>query len=264
MGIGDCAAVHLRRRPRAAGTSKQVTTPKLPPPPRSAQNRSGFSVCAGAQPAAVGRDQLCGEQVVAGQAEARGRCVPRRRRGSGRRRRCRRPCRRWYASPKACGLAVELSEQRPGLHACALRATGSTSTARIGETSIMSPPSQADWPERLWPPPRTAVSSACALAKLTACITSAAPAQRTISAGLRSKAGFHRRRARRSPCHRAPSSSPRSPARSSSTSLLLTVCGRPSRPTIATSLALCACARARVTDPQARRWPRRRTLFFSL
>lgn len=68
-------------------------------------------------------------------------------------------------------------------------------TLRIPERSIISPPSQTDWPERLCPPPRTAVSSSCARANSTERITSAAPAQRAMSAGRRSKAPFQIRRA---------------------------------------------------------------------
>ena len=41
-----------------------MTTPKLPPPPRSAQNRSGCSLGAGGEHLAVGGDDLGGEQVV--------------------------------------------------------------------------------------------------------------------------------------------------------------------------------------------------------
>jgi hypothetical protein len=65
----------------------------------------------------------------------------------------------------------------------------------MGERSIIIPPSQADCPERLWPPPRTAVRSPWAAANFTAHRTSAAPTQRTMSAGLRSKSGFQSLRA---------------------------------------------------------------------
>ena len=49
--------------------SKLVATPKLPPPPRSPQNRSVFSCFRGADHAAVGGDEIDGGQVVARPAE---------------------------------------------------------------------------------------------------------------------------------------------------------------------------------------------------
>ena len=45
-----------------------MTTPKLPPPPRSAQNRSGCSLGAGGDEAAVGQHHVGFEQVVDRQA----------------------------------------------------------------------------------------------------------------------------------------------------------------------------------------------------
>ena len=50
----------------------EVTTPKLPPPPRIAQNRSGFSSGARADALAAGQDELGLEQVVDGQAALAG------------------------------------------------------------------------------------------------------------------------------------------------------------------------------------------------
>ena len=46
-----------------------MTTPKLPPPPRSPQNRSGFSSSDAVDDAPVGGDDLGLDQVVAGEAE---------------------------------------------------------------------------------------------------------------------------------------------------------------------------------------------------
>ena len=53
-----------------AWNSNDVTTPKLPPPPRIAQNRSGFSV--GARPAhlPIGGDDLDGAKIVGGKPMA--------------------------------------------------------------------------------------------------------------------------------------------------------------------------------------------------
>ena len=57
------------------------------------------------------------------------------------------------------------------------------------------PSSQVPWPATLCPPPRTAVSRRSLRAKRTASTTSAAPAQRAMSAGRRSITPFHTRRA---------------------------------------------------------------------
>ncbi len=46
----------------------RVTTPKLPPPPRIAQNRSGWRLGVDVQQLAVGGDDVGGEQVVDRQA----------------------------------------------------------------------------------------------------------------------------------------------------------------------------------------------------
>ena len=50
----------------------------------------------------------------------------------------------------------------------AVRAAWSTRTVRIGERSIISPPSQTALPAMLCPPPRTATSRSCARANRTA------------------------------------------------------------------------------------------------
>ena len=49
-------------------SSSAVTTPKLPPPPRSAHSSSGFSSLGRADDPAVPRDELGGDEVVARQA----------------------------------------------------------------------------------------------------------------------------------------------------------------------------------------------------
>jgi len=49
-----------------------VTTPKFPPPPRTAQKRSGFWSALAVTKAAVGEHHIDGEQVVNGQAVAAG------------------------------------------------------------------------------------------------------------------------------------------------------------------------------------------------
>ena len=47
---------------------KLVTTPKLPPPPRSAQKQIGVLLLAGGDEAAVGQHDIGLEQIVDGQA----------------------------------------------------------------------------------------------------------------------------------------------------------------------------------------------------
>ena len=55
-------------RPVRPWNRKEVTTPKLPPPPRTAQNRSGFCSCVGSDKAPVGQNHVHAQQVVDGQA----------------------------------------------------------------------------------------------------------------------------------------------------------------------------------------------------
>ena len=50
---------------------------------------------------------------------------------------------------------------------------------------MTTPPSHVEKPATLWPPPRTASGRSLLRAKPTAAITSATPAQRTITAGRR-------------------------------------------------------------------------------
>ena len=100
----------------------------------------------------------------------------------------------------------------------ASRSVGSTRTPRIKDRSIMSPSSHTDWPERLWPPPRTATSNPYACAKLTARTTSAAPRHRAIIAGWRSNMPLKILRASSYPAAPGNSNWPRKPARKSSTS----------------------------------------------
>jgi hypothetical protein len=77
----------------------------------------------------------------------------------------------------------------------AVRAAGSTVTARMAERSMTMPPSQTAVPATLWPPPRTAISTSRSRAKRTAEATSAAPVHRAISRGRRSTVPFHTARA---------------------------------------------------------------------
>ena len=62
----DGAAID--RVDRSTRKRKEVTTPKLPPPPRTAQNRSAFSFGAGSDETAVGQDHIHAQQVIDRQA----------------------------------------------------------------------------------------------------------------------------------------------------------------------------------------------------
>ena len=94
--------------------SKDVTTPKLPPPPRSAQNRSGMFGRAGRAELAVGRDDIGREQVVDRQARACPSASPGRRRASARRCRCWTRCRRsWRVRTPASRGRTRARAHRP-------------------------------------------------------------------------------------------------------------------------------------------------------
>ena len=156
-----------------------MTTPKLPPPPRIAQNRSAFSSSSRAH-------EAC-----------------RRRARRPRRRCCRSPGRTCasdvptpppsssptpvvemtptgVASPNAC-VAWSTSPIVLPPPTCAVRAARiDAHVQRIGDRSITSPPSTVPRPAPLWPPPRTAMSSPFARANASAARTSATSRQRTI------------------------------------------------------------------------------------
>ena len=162
--------------------------PKLPPPPRSAQNRSGCSL-------ALARSTS--PAAVTTSADSRLSTVM--------------PCLRlsqpkpppsvspatpvvelmptgvarpwaWVASSKSASVAPPSTVAR--------RRSGSTRTAFIRERSITSPPSHVALPAMLCPPPRTASSSPLSRANPTPRTTSAVVAQRAMTAGRRSIIAF--------------------------------------------------------------------------
>ncbi len=173
--------------------SNDVTTPKFPPPPRSAQNRSG-SVSALAvtnRPSA----RTTSAEIRLSQESPYFRV-------------------RWPIPPPSVSPAIPVVEmippgaarpnawvawsRSPQVHppsARAVRFSGSTRIPFIPDRSTTTPPSQTALPVTLWLPPRIATGSPCSRAKPTAAITSATPAQRAISAGLRSIIPFQTLRA---------------------------------------------------------------------
>jgi hypothetical protein len=93
------------------------------------------------------------------------------------------------ARPKACASRSNSPRVTPG-STRAVRAAGFTRTDFIGDRSSIRPLSHTALPAMLCPPPRTESSSRCSRANPTARITSAAPAARTMTAGLRSIIAF--------------------------------------------------------------------------
>ena len=154
-----------------SANSNSVTTPKLPPPPRSAQCRSAFSAADAVTTRAVGGDDARRHEVVAAQAVL-----------------ARQP-----ADPAAeaqagdAGVADHAArhgqtvllrgrvEIGPGCAAAAARAARAGvdgDTSRIALRSIIRPSSTTPWPAKLWPPPRTAISRSCSRANPIAAATS--------------------------------------------------------------------------------------------
>jgi hypothetical protein len=169
-----------------------VTTPKLPPPPRSPHRRSAFS-------SSLARTKWP-SAVTMSKASALSQVSPKRR--------PRRPKPPPSVSPAApvCetvpavvanpNAAVSWS-RRPSGEPASRKArfiSGSTRTPCICCRSMTSPPSQVDFPEMLCPPERTAVRSLFSRAKSTARRTSAVPVQQAMSAGFLSNMPFHTRR----------------------------------------------------------------------
>ena len=140
--------------------------PKLPPPPRIAQNRSGFESAEAVRHLAVRAHDLRLDQAVASRARTCAAASRSPRPASGRRRRCRTPRRparparrpgsrgRRRPTPRHPGRARAGARGRPGRR---------SSRAR----SISMPPSIDDRPAIECPPPRTATGRPRSRAKLT-------------------------------------------------------------------------------------------------
>ncbi len=162
--------------------SKRVTTPKLPPPPRSPQKRSWFSFSLACTwlPSAVTTSAESRLSTV----------MPYLRLSQPKPPPSVRPATpvvelmpSGVARPCAWAAASKSPRVQPG-STLARRAAGSTWTRFIGDRSIISPPSHTALPAMLWPPPRIETSTLCLPANLTAWTTCSADVQRAISAGL--------------------------------------------------------------------------------
>ena len=173
--------------------SSHVATPKLPPPPRSAPEQLGVLVGARADDAAVRRDDLGADEAVASEAVLRGRCPmpppnvspatpvePTTPPGVTR--------------PNACVAESKSSQVAPPCER-AIRPSPSTSTLRISERSITSPPSQDAVAGRVVASSADGHLERVRRAKSNAVATSPAPRQRTMTAGRRSMSALKQRRA---------------------------------------------------------------------
>ena len=173
--------------------SKDVTIPKLPPPPRTPRRDPHSPACLrSAAGHRRSRYRPTGGCPRPGRASTS--ASPARRRASGPRCRCARRRRRSSRDRTPAPRDPGRSKSTPG-SARAMRATGSIRTLFMRDRSMTMPPSQTEWPATLWPPPRTARSRPCVRAKLTDAITSAVPAHLTINPGRLSIDPFHTCRA---------------------------------------------------------------------
>ena len=167
-----------------SANSNSSTIPKLPPPPRSAQNRSAFSVAEAVTtwPSAVStraarrlsaaRPILRSSQPLPEPSVKPATPVLD----------TRPPV---TARPCSCVAASSSLHSTPGWTQ-AIRRAGSTWIAFSGLRSITRPPSVVANPAAEWPPARTATSSSCSRAYASAAATSDSDSQRAISAGRRS------------------------------------------------------------------------------
>ena len=167
--------------------------PKLPPPPRSPQKRSSFSVslAVSSLPSAVttwAEMRLSQARPYLGESQPYP--PPRVKppipvvvtRPPG------------EASPYAC-VSLSYSPHSAPAFARATRCSGSTRTPFMSERSIRSPSLHALLPATLCPPQRTATGRPCSRAKSRATATSATSRGRAISPGRLSIIAFQTRRA---------------------------------------------------------------------
>ena len=171
---------------RSRRNSNPVTTPKLPPPPRNAQNSS---VCDSALARTTSRSAVTSSaatmwSIVRPYLRTIQPMPPPS---------ARPPMPTLAASPvvsaSPCGWAAAAmsAEVAPGCtHAVALAA--STVTPRISLISMTTPSSTTLWPARLWPPLRIESRKSCARANRIASATSVVSSAPTIIAGRRSSA----------------------------------------------------------------------------
>ena len=173
--------------------SNEVMTPKLPPPPRTAQNRSPFSLSL-----AVRKTPSAVTMSTETRLSRLRPYLPRSQPMPPARVRPPTPVAETtppgVAKPWTCASRSKSPQVAPPWTR-ARRVLGSTCTAFIVDRSIRMPPSHEPLPAELWPPPRTAVSIPFSRAKFTASMTSAVPLHRAMSAGFLSNMPFQISRA---------------------------------------------------------------------
>ena len=153
-----------------ARNRKLVTTPKLPPPPRSAQKQVGILGFAGGDEAAIGQHHVGLDQIVDGKpvlaAEIAVAAAQRQPADAGRRDDAERD-----RQAEGVGGVVDVA----GGAARPTRTVrfGSTRTPFIVDRSMTRPSSTLPSPGPLWPPPRMAIGRLLSRPKLTAAMTSA-------------------------------------------------------------------------------------------
>ena len=184
-----------------SANSNSVTTPKLPPPPRIAQNRSGCSSAEARTRRPSGQDHGGGDQVVAAEPVLLGHPA--------------------HAAAEREPADAGVADTPPGTASpwawvapsTSAHGRASTDLSRGGAPgrrapracalrSIMRPPSQTAVPLNAWPPPRTAISSPSRCAYPRAATTSSCVWHWVNAAGRRSMSPFQTARARRSPLRR--------------------------------------------------------------
>jgi len=188
--------------------SSEVAIPKLPPPPRSAQNRSSCSeaLAVTSLPSAVttSSDRILSH--VAPNAPISQPLPPPSERPAMPTSESVPP---GTAKPNAC-VAWSMSPQVTPGSARTMPPSGTTRMPFMRDMSTTSPSSHSAVPAQAWPLPRTATGKAWSCAKRTHAMMSDTSAHRAISSGRRSMRPFQMRRASSNRASARPISGPRS------------------------------------------------------
>ena len=164
-----------------SANSNSTTMPKLPPPPRIAQNRSAFSVSDAVTTWPVAVTTRAARRLSAARPILRSsQPLPEPSVKPDTPVLDTRPP--VTARPCSCVAASSSPQTTPGC-THAIRRTGSTWIAFSGPRSITMPPSLVAKPGAACAPPRTEISIPCSRACRSAAATSATDSQRAISAG---------------------------------------------------------------------------------
>ena len=182
-GVDQQTAQHLADRVELVleGGHNAEVSPAAPYRPEEIGVRGGT----GRQQLPVGGDHIHRQEVIAGQAigahQVAVAAAQREPRDAGR---TGNAARRGQA--EGLRLVVEVAPRAAALGAGRAGRPDPRAHSVMRDRSIIRPPSQTAKPGTPWPPPRTATTRLWVRAKVTAAMTSATPAQRTIRAGRRS------------------------------------------------------------------------------